>query len=76
MTGAARTANHGTMARPAPLLDQDKGHLKIDAVLRNLSVFHDDLLLLDPRPLDILECLYRAIDAFFDGIAISSAFNI
>jgi hypothetical protein len=50
------------------LIDQDKGDFEIDAVLRNFAVLHDDLLLLDPRTLDILECLGCTIDALLNGI--------
>jgi hypothetical protein len=51
-----------------PLFDQDKSDLEIDAVLRNFSILHDDLLFLDPRAFHILEGLGRAINAFLDGI--------
>jgi hypothetical protein len=50
------------------LIDQDKGDLEVDAVLRNLAVFYDDLLLLDPRALDVLQRLDRTSDALLDGI--------
>ena len=49
-------------------VDQDESHLEIDPILGNLPILHDDLLSLDPRALDILECLGRASDALFDGI--------
>jgi hypothetical protein len=49
-------------------VDQDEGHLQIDAVLGNLAILHDDLLFLDPGALDVFECLDCASDALLDGI--------
>src|SRR5580765_4590964 len=64
---AARWAS-GAWRNFSPLFDQDKSDFEIDAVLRNLSVFNDDFLFLDPRAFNILQCLDRAIDACLDGI--------
>jgi hypothetical protein len=49
-------------------VDQDEGHLQIDAVLGNLAFLHDDLLFLDPRALDVLECFGCPSDALLNGI--------
>lgn len=50
------------------LVGQDKSNFEIDAIFRNFPIFHEDLLFLDPRALDILECFGRALDAFLNGI--------
>jgi hypothetical protein len=61
-------ASHEIVGQGRTLVDQDKGDLEIDAVLRNLAVFHDDLLFFNPRALDVLECFDRTLYAFLDRI--------
>jgi len=64
----ASAARREAPVPPPSSVDQDEGHLEIDAIFGNLAVLSDDLLLLDPRALDVLERLDRASDALLDGI--------
>jgi hypothetical protein len=44
---------------------QNEGDLEVDAILCDLAVLHDHLLLLDPRALYILQGLGGPVDALF-----------
>ena len=45
---------HVEAIRGSPSIHEDERHLEINAVLVNLSVLNGDLLLFDPRALDVL----------------------